>query len=176
MRRFNFATPRLTLWGKLKRFFGGDVWKEEGELVYLSAEWGLWGKRGTLRNLVGEIFHSTFLGLFFIILGSLVGGFIALRLLQSLYFIIKRQTGLARWEGIDAVYTQLNQHRGGGSGSGDGDEEEGSLAPEWRGDYRDSIDDGAGRASGGWTAERMKPLPVKPLPEKPLPTEPLIDT
>lgn len=163
-RRFNFATPRLTIWGRVKRFFGGDVWKDEGELVYLSEEWGVWGKKGTLRNLVGEVFHSNFVGLFFIITGSVVGGFIALRVFQSLYLLIKQQSGLARWEGIDAVYSQLNQERS-------QDEEE----VMFRGDYRDSYEGGS-RASMGWNEERMKPLPTKPLPEKPLPQEPLIDT
>ncbi|KAF9693678.1 hypothetical protein EKO04_008423 [Ascochyta lentis] len=165
MRRFNFATPRLTVWGKIRRFFGADVWKEEGELVYLSEEWGVWGKKGTLRNLVGDVFHSNFVGLFFIIIGSVVGGFIALRIIQSLYLLVKQQSGLARWEGIDAVYSQLNQGR-------EAEEEEGMF----RGDYRDSYEEGGSRASMGWNEERMKPLPTKPLPEKPLPQEPLIDT
>lgn len=170
MRRFNFATPRLTVWGKIKRFFGGDVWKEEGELVYLSEEWGVWGKKGTLRNLVGNVFHSNFVGLFFIIIGSIVGGFIALRVFQSLYLLVKQQSGLARWEGIDAVYSQLQQERS------QEDDEEGMLRPDYRSDYRDSYDEGGSRASMGWNEERMKPLPTKPLPEKPLPQEPLIDT
>lgn len=169
MRRFNFATPRLSIWGKIRRFFGGDVWKEEGELVYLSEEWGVWGKKGTLRNLVGDVFHSNFVGLFFIVIGSIIGGFIALRIFQSLYLLIKQQSGLARWEGIDAVYSQLNQDRS-------TDEEVGMLRGDYRGDYRDSYDEGGSRASMGWTEERMKPLPTKPLPEKPLPQEPLIDT
>ncbi|KZM22027.1 uncharacterized protein EKO05_0007284 [Ascochyta rabiei] len=166
VRRFNFAAPRLTVWGKIRRFFGADVWKEEGELVYLSDEWGVWGKKGTLRNLVGDVFHSNFVGLFFIIIGSVVGGFIALRIIQSLYLLVKQQSGLARWEGIDAVYSQLNQNRGAE------EDEEGMF----RGDYRDSYEEGGSRASMGWNEERMKPLPTKPLPEKPLPQEPLIDT
>ncbi|KAJ4344950.1 hypothetical protein N0V95_006063 [Ascochyta clinopodiicola] len=166
VRRFNFAAPRLSFWGKIRRFFGADVWKEEGELVYLSDEWGVWGKKGTLRNLVGDVFHSNFVGLFFIIIGSVVGGFIALRIIQSLYLLVKQQSGLARWEGIDAVYSQLNESRG------PEEEEEGMF----RGDYRDSYEDGGSRASMGWNEERMKPLPTKPLPEKPLPQEPLIDT
>lgn len=164
MRRFNFSTPRLTVWGKIKRFFGADVWKADGELVYLSEEWGAWGKKGTLRNLVGNVFHSNFVGLFFIIIGSIVGGFIALRVIHSLYGLIKQQSGLARWEGIDAVYSQLNQERA-------PEDEESYL-------YRDSFDEGASRRSLGYNDERtaMKPLPTKPLPEKPLPQEPLIDT
>ncbi|KAF2625494.1 hypothetical protein BU25DRAFT_412535 [Macroventuria anomochaeta] len=174
MRRFNFASPKLSAWGKIRRFFGGDVWEEEGELVYLSEEWGIWGKKGTLRNLVGDVFHSNFVGLFFIIIGSIVGGFIALRIVQGLYLFAKQQSGLARWKGIDAVYSQLNQERG------PDDEEEGGFRGEWRGDwrgdYRDSYDEGGSRASMGWNEERMKPLPTKPLPEKPLPQEPLIDT
>jgi hypothetical protein len=167
MRRFNFSTPRLTIWGKIRRFFGADVWKTEGELVYLSEDWGVWGKKGTLRNLVGQVFHSNFVGLFFIIIGSIVGGFIALRVIHSLYGLIKQQSGLARWEGIDAVYSQLNQDRS-------GDEED----VMFRGDYRDSFEEGGSRRSLGYHDERssMKPLPTKPLPEKPLPQEPLIDT
>jgi hypothetical protein len=164
MRRFNFSTPRLTLWGKIKRFFGADVWRAEGELVYLSEEWGRWGKKGTLRNLVGKIFHSNFVGFFFIVIGCVVGGFLALRIIHSLYGLIKQQSGLARWEGIDAVYSQLNQERA-------PDEEDGLL-------YQDDFDEGGSRRSLGYNDERssMKPLPTKPLPEKPLPQEPLIDT
>ena len=170
-RRFTFASPKLGFFGKIRRFFGGDVWKEEGELVYLSQEWGVWGKEGTLRNWVGKVFHSNFVGLFFIIIGSIVGGFITLRVVQSLYLFAKQQTGLARWKGIDAVYSQLNQERG-----PDDEEGDGGFRGEWSGDYRDSYDEGSSRTSMGWHEERMKPLPTKPLPEKPLPQEPLIDT
>ena len=170
VRRFEFRTPGLSLWGRIKRFFGGDVWKEEGELVYLSEEWGIWGKKGTLRNWVGEVLHSNFVGLFFIIIGSVVGGFIALRIVHSLWLFAKQQSGLARWKGIDAVYSQLNQE------SGLDNDEESNFRGDWRGDYRDSYDEGPSRASMGRNEERMKPLPTKPLPEKPLPQEPLIDT
>lgn len=164
MRRFNFSTPRLTIWGKIKRFFGGDVWKSEGELVYLSEEWGAWGKKGTLRNLVGNVFHSNFVGLFFIVVGGVIGGFLALRVVNSLWLVFKQQKGLARWEGIDAVYSQLNQDRM-------PEDEEGLL-------YQDNYEEGGSRRSLGWNDEgrSMKPLPTKPLPEKPLPQEPLIDT
>ncbi|KAH6639810.1 hypothetical protein C7974DRAFT_410764 [Boeremia exigua] len=204
MRRFEFASPSLGFFGTIRRFFGGDVWKAEGELVYLSDEWSVWGKKGTLRNWVGRVFHSTFVGLVFIILGSIVGGFIALRIVHSLWLFAKQQSGLARWKGIDAVYSQLNQDR-----SDDDDDhwdEQGQWSEhgqwseqtpwtsrahftdrspattpsttstaDFRSDYRDSFDS-APRASSAWQAERMKPLPTKPLPEKPLPSEPLIDT
>lgn len=166
-RRFEFETPALGFFGKIRRFFGGDVWKTEGELVYLSEEWGVWGKKGTLRNWVGEVFHSSFLGLFFIVIGSIVGGFLLLRIVHSLWLFAKQQSGLARWKGIDAVYSQLNQPE---------DEEGGEFRNDWTGDYRDSYEEGPSRASMGWHEERMKPLPTKPLPEKPLPQEPLIDT
>jgi hypothetical protein len=197
VRRFDFPSPTLSFFGNIRRFFGGDVWKSDGELVYLSEEWGTWGKKGTLRNWVGSVFHSDFLGLFFIIIGSVVGGFIALRVVQSAWLFAKQQRSLARWKGIDAVYSQLNQ-------GGTGDEERwdqrdqwnqedrwddrsdtvggsspGSFTANWQGDYRDSYEEGPSqphRASMAWQEERMKPLPTKPLPEKPLPQEPLIDT
>ncbi|KAJ8116831.1 hypothetical protein OPT61_g1829 [Boeremia exigua] len=174
MRRFEFASPKLGFFGTIRRFFGGDVWKEEGELVYLSDEWSVWGKKGTLRNWVGEVFHSTFVGLIFIIIGSIVGGFIALRIIHSLWLFAKQQSGLARWKGIDAVYSQLNQDRLGDEEQWD--ERDGSSEGGYRSDYRDSYDEGPSRASSSWHEERMKPLPTKPLPEKPLPQEPLIDT
>lgn len=182
VRRFDFASPSLTFFGRVRRFFGGDVWKSEGELIYLSEEWGAWGKKGTLRNWVGEVFHSNFVGLFFIIIGSVVGGFIALRVIQSIWLFAKQQRSLASWKGIDAVYSQLNQggnedderweERGDSFGGGS----RGSFGGNYQGDYRDSYEDGPSRASMGWHEERMKPLPTKPLPEKPLPQEPLIDT
>ncbi|KAF3007719.1 hypothetical protein E8E13_009708 [Curvularia kusanoi] len=174
MRRFEFASAGLGFFGSVKRFFGGDVWKEEGELVFLSAEWGVWGKKGTLRNWVGNVFHSNFVGLFFIIIGSVVGGFLALRVIQAIWIWAKQQSGLARWKGIDAVYSQLNNDRI--PDEEQWSEREPSFGDGYRGDYRDSYDEGPSRASMGWQDERMKPLPTKPLPEKPLPQEPLIDT
>ncbi|KAF3033781.1 hypothetical protein E8E11_002412 [Didymella keratinophila] len=181
VRRFDFPSSNLGFFGRIKRFFGGDVWKSEGELVYLGEEWGVWGKKGTLRNWVGDVFHSNFLGLFFIVIGSVVGGFITLRIVQSAWLFFKQQRSLASWKGIDAVYSQLNQ--------GNGHEERwdersdtvagssrGSFGGNWQGDYRDSYEEGPSRPSMTWDEQRMKPLPTKPLPEKPLPQEPLIDT
>lgn len=188
VRRFEFKQPKLGFFGTIRRFFGGDVWKEGGELVYLSEEWSVWGKKGTLRNWVGQVFHSTFVGLIFIIIGSIVGGFITLRIIHSLWLFVKQQSGLARWKGIDAVYSQLNQGGGdderwdeqrpwdGRNGHGHWDDSGFSPAPGYQNNYRDSYESGPSRASMGWQEERMKPLPTKPLPEKPLPQEPLIDT
>lgn len=173
-RRFEFGSSNLGFFGTIRRFFGGDVWKEEGELVYLSEEWGVWGKKGTLRNWVGNVFHSNFVGLFFIILGSVVGGFLALRVIHALWLWGKQQSGLARWKGIDAVYSQLTPDRLGDEEQWE--ERDASFGGDYSGDYRDSYDEGSSRASMGWHDERMKPLPTKPLPEKPLPQEPLIDT
>jgi hypothetical protein len=190
VRRFAFPSPSLSFFGRIRRFFGGDVWASEGELVYLGEEWGVWGKKGTLRNWVGNVFHSNFLGLFFIVIGSVVGGFIALRVVQSAWLFFKQQRNLASWKGIDAVYSQLNQ----GNGDGDGERwdersdtvagssrgsfggSRGTFSGNWQGDYRDSYEDGPSRPSMTWDEQRMKPLPTKPLPEKPLPQEPLIDT
>ncbi|KAF1926143.1 uncharacterized protein M421DRAFT_423134 [Didymella exigua CBS 183.55] len=190
-RRFDFPPQHLGFFGTVTRFFGGDVWKADGELVYLSEEWGAWGKRGTLRNWVGDVFHSNFVGLFFIVVGSVVGGFIALRVVQSAWLFAKQQRSLARWKGIDAVYSQLNQGGDGHGGDWDrrdrteqdrwdgsaisGASSQSSFSGAWQGDYRDSYDD-TPRPSPASTHERMKPLPTKPLPEKPLPLEPLIDT
>ena len=174
MRRFEFAPAGLGFFGTIRRFFGGDVWKEEGELVFLSNEWGAWGKKGTLRNWVGNVFHSNFVGLVFIIIGSVVGGFLTLRIVQAIWLWAKQQSGLARWKGIDAVYSQLNND--GPADEEQWEERDASFASDYRGDYRDSYDEGSSRASMGWHEERMKPLPTKPLPEKPLPQEPLIDT
>jgi hypothetical protein len=181
VRRFDFPSSSLSFFSRIKRFFGGDVWKAEGELVYLGEEWGVWGKKGTLRSWVGDVFHSNFLGLFFIMIGSVVGGFITLRIVHSAWLFFKQQRSLASWKGIDAVYSQLNQ--------GNRDEERwdersdtvasssrGSFGGNWQGDYRDSYEEGPSRPSMTWDEQRMKPLPTKPLPEKPLPQEPLIDT
>ena len=174
MRRFEFAPAGLGFFGSIRRFFGGDVWKEEGELVFLSSEWSAWGMKGTLRNWVGNVFHSNFVGLVFIIIGSVVGGFLTLRIVQGIWLWAKQQSGLARWKGIDAVYSLLNND--GPADEEQWEERDASFASDYRGDYRDSYEEGSSRTSMGWHEERMKPLLTKPLPEKPLPQEPLIDT
>ena len=104
----------------------------------------------------------------------MVGGFLTLRIVQAIWLWAKQQSGLARWKGIDAVYSQLNND--GPADEEQWEERDASFASDYRGDYRDSYDEGSSRASMGWHEERMKPLPTKPLPEKPLPQEPLIDT
>lgn len=103
-----------------------------------------------------------------------------------MFWVVKEQRELARWDGMDVVWENIRRGGGGGGGEGSGraagaymDEEDGLL--RGAGVYRDEPEDGDVEGESGFLARytdevRMdKPLPSKPLPEKPLPAVPLID-
>jgi hypothetical protein len=163
--RHSLPSRQLSLWAKVRRFFGMDIWVDDGYFVYLREDWGNYGKSGTLRNMFGEFVHwgawvtiGAWCG---IILSSLLG----LWLVYKLITLIMLQRELARWDGMDAVWTRMRSER-------PEDEEDGLLDDG----YRDEPDEDSGAGPSRYTDEpRLKPLPSKPLPEKPLPEVPLMD-
>lgn len=162
------AKKGLSIWRKIGRFFGNDVWQDEGRrFVYLEEEWGYYGKQGTLRNLFGELVHWPFWDVVWITLASTVAAVVVIYGSYRLVFWIKEQRELMKWDGMDDVWDRLRNESSA--------EEEGALLD---GAYRDEPD--AGEPSSrppSYTDEpsTMKLLPSKPLPEKPLPAVPLID-
>lgn len=165
-RTYQFPAPRpLSIWRTIGRFFGNDIWDDD-RFLYLGNEWGPYGKLGTLRNSFGEFVHWESWYLFWIILGSIIGGAIILSGLYHLYFWILQQRELAKWDGMDDVWDRLRRESIA--------EEEDALLD---GAYRDEPDEGSSSRPPRYTDDprTMKPLPSKPLPEKPLPEVPLID-
>ncbi|KAH7084722.1 hypothetical protein BKA63DRAFT_597509 [Paraphoma chrysanthemicola] len=167
-REFKFpAKKSLSLRQKISRFFGNDVWQEEDHrLVYIRAQWDLYGKKGTLRNIFGNFVHWDFWDLTGIIVGSTIGSVLALVGFYKLFFWIKQQKELMGWSGMDDVWDKLRRER---------EEEENALL---HGRYMDEPDEGGSSRPPRYTddVDTMKPLPMKPLPDKPLPEVPLIDT
>ncbi|PSN64198.1 hypothetical protein BS50DRAFT_576775 [Corynespora cassiicola Philippines] len=157
--------PTPTVWWKIKHFFGWEPDRINGHLIYLEREWDAYGKKGTLRNALGNIIYGWPWDLVGIIVGSAIGGTVALYGFYRLFLLAMRQRELARWDGMDAVWEQMRaEHH---------DEEEDGLLGE---SYRD--EPAGGRTSVGNYRDDgpvVKPLPSKPLPEKPLPAVPLID-
>lgn len=168
-RKYAYPTPKTTtLWGKIGRFFGTDIWEEDGRrFTYRDEEWGHYGKKGTLRNTFGNFVHWELWYMFWIILGSVIGGILSLFGLYKLFFWLVQQRELAHWDGIDNVWDNMRRQ-------GTLEEEEDALLDSG---YRDDPDEGASSESPRYLDEprTMKPLPSKPLPDKPLPAVPLID-
>ncbi|KAF1960037.1 hypothetical protein CC80DRAFT_544502 [Byssothecium circinans] len=177
---FPITPQALGFWSGLRRFFGLDVVRTDGHVVYLQEEWARYGKKGSLRNHMGVIVNDWPWTGIFATLGSVVGGIVALYLASKLFTIVKQQRELARWDGMDTVWANMRRD----SEARDEDEEgDGLLSREERyrdsvgeGSYRDDVDD-AGSGPPRYTddVQTNKPLPSKPLPEKPLPAVPLID-
>jgi hypothetical protein len=168
------AKKSLSLWGRIGHFFGNDVWSRDGSrFLYISSEWGDYGKKGTLRDTFGEFVHWQSWDLFWLVLSSTVSGLFALFGFWKLFWWIVQQRELMKWDGIDDVWENIRRERIA--------EEEGALLNE--GGYRDDPEDGEGSSRPPpYTddTKTMKPLPSKPLPplpdvQKPLPEVPLID-
>ncbi|CAO2658494.1 Nn.00g062170.m01.CDS01 [Neocucurbitaria sp. VM-36] len=168
-RAYTFPPEKpLTFWGKIRRFFGNDVWEVEGSrFVYRAKDWDYYGKKGTLRKIFGDFVHWDFWYLFWIISGATIAGLVVLFGIYKLFIWLQQQRDLATWDGMDDVWDNLRQERI--------NEEEDALLD---GRYRDDPDEGGSSGPPRYTDEpqTMKPLPSKPLPEKPLPDVPLIDT
>ena len=163
--RHSLPSRRLSVWARFRRFFGMDIWIEEGYLIYLREEWGNHGKSGTLRNMFGEFIHWQTWSTIGIWSGIILGSLFGLWLVYKLITLIMLQRELARWDGMDAVWTRIRDER-------PEDEEDGLLDDG----YYDEPDEGSSAGPSRYTDEpRLKPLPSKPLPEKPLPEVPLID-
>jgi hypothetical protein len=178
-RAYTFAAKKpLTLFRKIGHFFGTDIWQvPDHRFLYISSEWGEFGKKGTLRDLFGEIVHWEFWDLFAIIAGSVISGLIALFAFYRLFWWIVSQRELMKWDGMEDVWENIRRERVA--------EEEGALlngGAYREGGYRDDPEDGgegSERPPAYMDTPTMKPLPSKPLPEtptmKPLPEVPLID-
>lgn len=164
-------SKKLSVWGKIGRFFGGGVWdiNEPGRqrLVFVDSEWGWYGKKGTLRQIFGEFITWPWWGLAGIIALSVFVGISVLYGLFHLYLWLVQQRQLAKWNGMEDVWNNIRR-------ASVEEEEDGLLGAE----YRDDPGEGRSSSSHHYTDEpssSMKPLPSKPLPEKPLPDVPLID-
>ncbi|KAF2642290.1 hypothetical protein P280DRAFT_396528 [Massarina eburnea CBS 473.64] len=164
---FPASPQRLGVAGSLRRFFGLDIIRSDGHIIYLQSEWDSYGKKGSLRNHIGTIVHDWPWTGIFVIFGSTIGGILVLSLACKLFFVVKEQHELARWDGIDTVWANLRR----ASESRD-EEDVRLLSREER--YRDSVGEGSYRDEPD-DVQTNKPLPGKPLPEKPLPAVPLID-
>lgn len=167
-RAYTFPPARaLTIWQKIGRFFGNDVWQIEGQrLVYRAYEWDQYGKKGTLRNVFGEFVHWDFWWLFWIVSGSTVAGLVALFSVYRIVLWFMQLRQLNKWDGMEDVWDRLRQEPS-------ADEQDALL----NGGYRDDPDEPGGSRPPAYSDEPPvnKPLPDKPLPDKPLPAVPLID-
>ncbi|KAF1849656.1 uncharacterized protein K460DRAFT_372136 [Cucurbitaria berberidis CBS 394.84] len=167
-RAYTFPAEKTpTLWDKVGRFFGNDVWEEDGRrFIYRGKEWGDYGKQGSLRKMLGDIVHWDEWNSVFVIAGSTIAGLIVLFGIYKLWLWLQEQNELAKWDGMDDVWDNLRRERTA--------EEDDALL---QGGYRDDPDEGESSRTPTFTDEprTMKPLPTKPLPEKPLPDVPLID-
>jgi len=166
----------LGFWGKIRRFFGNDLVRENGHIVYFAEEWGGYGKEGSFRQGIGIVIHEWPWATIFQIAGFVVLGILGLWFAWWLFFAVKSQRELARWDGMDQVWARMRRDGG--------DEDAQLLAERYRdesfsdrpsGDegYRDELGDRPPSYSD--EIQTNKPLPNKPLPEKPLPAVPLID-
>jgi hypothetical protein len=163
MRTHDFTEPPgLGLWGRIRHFFGFDPKRSDGHIVYIHDEWAEYGRKGTLRNKLGSIIYGLPWILIGIITVSVLVGLLVILGLYRLFFVVKQQSELASWKGMDEVWEQLRR-------DSVEDEEEGLLHGQER--YRDEP---TPRISSEPFVD--KPLPSKPLPEKPLPAVPLVDT
>ncbi|KAL6703029.1 hypothetical protein ACN47E_010305 [Coniothyrium glycines] len=161
------ARKALSVWQSIGRFFGSDVWEaEDSRFVYISEEWGWYGKKGTLRNMFGEFIHWDFWWLFWVVISSTTAGLATVFGIYKLFFWIKQQRHLSNWDGMDDVWDRLRQEPT--------DEERDAFLD---GGYRDDPDEGGSSRPPSYSDEPQtnKPLPDKPLPDKPLPAVPLID-
>ncbi|KAI8934055.1 hypothetical protein NX059_008821 [Plenodomus lindquistii] len=162
------AKKPLGVWRTLGRFFGADVWQEEGRrFLYLDEEWGVYGKKGTLRNSFGHFVHWHGWFVLWYIIPSTIAAVAAVVGSYKLYFWVQQQKQLMSWDGMDDVWDRLRN---------ESSVEEGDTLLQ--GAYQDEPDVGCSSGSLRYTDEPLsfKPLPSKPLPEKPLPSVPLIDT
>ncbi len=74
----------MSTWDKIRKFFGfeDDMAREDGHIVYLIPEWDYYGRPGTLKHLLHEVWGNYPWGLVAIIVGSVLGG---LTLLYTLF-------------------------------------------------------------------------------------------
>jgi hypothetical protein len=163
-RTYTYHAPKgLGFRGSLRRFFGKDIVQKNGHIIYLQNEWGQYGKKGSLRQYFGVFIHDWPWDTVAIVFGGATLGMLAIWFACKLFWVVKEQRELARWDGMDSVWEQMRRGRGG--------EEQDQLLD---GGYRDEPDeDSPPRYTD--EVQTNKPLPSKPLPEKPLPAVPLID-
>lgn len=156
------ASSSRNVWEKFVFWLAGDAPRKDGHIVFLQDEWGSYGKQGTLKNQLGKIWNDWPWKLVLVVVGSAAACLLVLYGGSKLVKLGIQQQSLARWQGMDDVWTQLRRE-------GTEEDEEGLLD----GDERRYRDEPSPRLTGEHV--RSKPLPSKPLPEKPLPDVPLID-
>ncbi|KAL5462312.1 hypothetical protein PMIN06_001678 [Paraphaeosphaeria minitans] len=169
---------KLGLLDKLRRFFASDIVRGDGHVVYLAEEWGGYGKKGSLRQGVGIVVHQWRWDIVLAVVGALALGFAAVWFAWWLFFAVKRQRELARWDGMDQVWARMRQDGGDDEDAqllAAGHRDENAYRDRESGDegYRDEPEDSPPSYSD--EIQTNKPLPSKPLPEKPLPAVPLIE-
>ncbi|OCK77990.1 hypothetical protein K432DRAFT_103486 [Lepidopterella palustris CBS 459.81] len=149
----------LSWWEKILYYFRpeSDKGKEPGHVVYLWYEWDGYGRKGTLRHTLSEIWDWDWS-----LIGIIVGGTLAG--LAVLYALYRLAVFLYRLK-----LEQLEHDRRGGAYEEDRrNEMEGLL------DGEEEVYEAEGVRSEIVEVQTGKPLPSKPLPEKPLPPLPLV--
>jgi hypothetical protein len=169
---------KLGLWDKLRRFFGSDVVRADGHIVYIAEEWGAYGKEGSIQQGFGIVVHEWRWDIVFTVLGAVALGLACLWFAWWLFFAVKTQRELARWDGMDQVWARMRREGGDVEDAqllADGYRDENAYRDRESEDegYRDELEDSPPSYSD--EVQTNKPLPSKPLPEKPLPSVPLID-
>ncbi|KAF2690637.1 hypothetical protein K458DRAFT_382200 [Lentithecium fluviatile CBS 122367] len=163
-RSFKIPAPKSGLRASLRRFFGLDITEKNGHTIYQLSEWGQYGKKGSLRQHLGVFIHDWPWDIVGIILGGAVASMLGIWFACKLFWVVKEQRELARWDGMDTVWEHIRRDGG--------DEEQAQLLD---GVYRDEPDEDSPPPRYTDEVQTNKPLPSKPLPEKPLPAVPLID-
>jgi hypothetical protein len=102
--RKHLSEPTLpkSFWDNVRHFFGAREEMEEGYIIYRQDEWDMYGRTGTLNNLLKEIWYGWPWSLILIIVGSVIGGLTVLyAIYRSIIFVIaaEGENGGNKWCG-----------------------------------------------------------------------------
>jgi hypothetical protein len=91
--------PQKTFWENVRHFFGVREEVEEGHVIFRQTEWDMYGRTGTLKNCLKEIWYGWPWGLIFIIVGSVVGGLALLYAIYRFYTFVdgEARSGHSKW-------------------------------------------------------------------------------
>ena len=86
--------PSKSFWEKVWHFFGVREEMEEGHIFYRHDEWDMYGRTGTLSNMLKEIWDGWPWSLIFIIVGSVIAGLTALyAIYRFVAFVMDEEAG-----------------------------------------------------------------------------------
>lgn len=92
----------ISFWENVRHFFGAREELEEGYIVYRQDEWDMYGRTGTLQNLLREIWYGLRWILILPIVGGVIGGLIVLyAIYRFVIFIMNEEVGNgnSKWVG-----------------------------------------------------------------------------